>query len=80
MTTISLNTNENELKEFNQLCSNLGLATKTAITMFIRESIRENRLAIDSFYIPSNIEYLEKKLNGYKAGNLKLEEHPLIDN
>lgn len=33
----------------------------------------------DPFYSEENIRYLEDKLNRYKEGKLKLEEHNLIE-
>ena len=39
----------------------------------------ENTADPDPFYSESNIRYLEKKMEDYKAGRLKLAEHELIE-
>lgn len=54
-----------------------------AITIFLKKVAREKRipfeLSADPFYSESNIKYLEKKMEDYKAGKLKFAEHELIE-
>ena len=83
MTMMNLRVDEKDKKDFNDLCNYLGLSMTTALNMFIKQSNREKRLSLDLnadlFYSDSNVRYLEKKLNDYKSGKLKLETHSLID-
>ncbi len=83
MSMMNLRIDENDKKEFNDLCNYLGLSMTTAINMFIKQSNREKRLSLDlcadPFYSDSNVRYLEKKLNDYKDGKLELVEHALIE-
>ena len=66
-----------------QACSDLGLSMSAAFTIFAKKVAREKRIpfevSIDPFYSENNIRYLEKKMAEYKAGNLKLAEHELIE-
>lgn len=70
MAMISIKIDENNKKEFGKLRDYLGLPITTAINMFIKQSIREQKLSLNlntnQFYSTSNIKYLEKKLNEYK--------------
>ena len=83
MTMMNLRVDEKDKKDFNDLCNYLGLSMTTALNMFIKQSNREKRLSLDlnadPFYSDSNVRYLEKKLNNYNSGELKLETHALID-
>ena len=55
----------------------------TAINIFLKKVARERRipfeLTADPFYSESNMHYLEKKMEDYKAGRLNLVEHELIE-
>lgn len=83
MTMMNIRIDENDKKEFGKLCDYLGLSMTTAINMFIKQSNRKQKLSLDlnadPFYTTSNINYLENKLNEYKTGKLKIEEHSLIE-
>jgi len=49
----------------------------------LKKVARERRipfeLSADPFYSDSNMRYLEKKMKDYKAGQLNLAEHELIE-
>lgn len=45
----------------------------------LKEFVEEITTVPDPFYSESNIRYLEKKMEDYKAGRLKLAEHELIE-
>ena len=57
----------------------------TLLTICCRKVEQERRIPFeitadaDPFYSESNIRYLEKKMEDYKAGRLRLAEHDLID-
>lgn len=63
----------------------MGMNLTTAITIFCTKVAQERRIPFEitadpaPFYSESNIRYLEKKMEDYKAGRLKLAEHELIE-
>ncbi len=70
-------------KDLEETCSDMGMSMTTAFTIFARTVVRERKIpfevAADPFYSENNIRYLEKKMEDYKAGRLKLAEHELIE-
>ncbi len=70
-------------KSMEQVCSELGLSMSAAFTIFAKKVSREKRIpfdvSVDPFYSESNIRYLEKKMEDYKAGRLRFAEHELIE-
>lgn len=70
-------------KDLEETCSDMGMSVTTAFTIFARTVVRERKIpfevAADPFYSANNIRYLEKKMEDYKAGRLKLAEHELIE-
>lgn len=62
----------------------MGMNLSTAITIFCTKVAQERRIPFeitadpDLFYSENNIRYLEKKMEDYKAGRLKLDEHELF--
>jgi DNA-damage-inducible protein J len=75
-----------ELKEnVEDICKKMGMNLTTAITVFLTKVAQERRIPFeitadaDPFYSESNIRYLEKKMEDYKARRLRLAEHDLID-
>lgn len=75
-----------DLKEsVEEICRKMGMNLTTAITIFCTKVAQERRIPFeitadpDPFYSESNIRYLEKKMEDYKAGRLKFAEHGLIE-
>ena len=75
-----------DLKEaVEEICRKMGMSLTTAITIFCTKVVQERRIPFeitadpDPFYSDSNMRYLEKKMEDYKAGRLKSEEHELIE-
>lgn len=72
-------------KNVEDICKKMGMNLTTAITIFCTKVAQERRIPFeitaepDPFYSESNIRYLEKKMESYKAGQLKLAEHDLIE-
>ena len=70
-------------KNMEQACSDMGLSMSAAFTIFAKKVARERRIPFeitaDPFYSDSNIRYLEKKMDEYKSGALKVAEHSLIE-
>ena len=70
-------------KSMEKVCSDMGLTMTAAFTIFAKKVSREKRIpfeiSADPFYSESNIQYLEKKMEDYKAGKLQFAEHELIE-
>lgn len=39
----------------------------------------EDEVSVDPFYSENNIQYLERKMEDYKAGRLSFTEHEMIE-
>lgn len=63
--------------------SAMGLSMSAAITLFLTKVVNERRIpfeiSADPFFSESNIKYLEKKMQKFKAGELPMVEHELIE-
>ncbi|MBQ9827707.1 MAG: type II toxin-antitoxin system RelB/DinJ family antitoxin [Lachnospiraceae bacterium] len=70
-------------KKMENACADMGLSMSAAFTIFAKKVGRERRIPFeitaDPFYSESNIRYLEMKLDEYKKGLLKFEQHELIE-
>lgn len=70
-------------KNMEQVCSDMGMTMTTAFTIFAKKVSREKRIpfeiSAEPFYSENNIQYLEKKMEDYKAGKLKFASHELIE-
>lgn len=82
-TLVNFRIDEENKKEMEQICNELGITMTTAFNMFMKKMIREKRIpfdvSIDPFYSESNIKYLEKVISDIDSGKAKLEEHELIE-
>ncbi|MBQ2678748.1 MAG: type II toxin-antitoxin system RelB/DinJ family antitoxin [Firmicutes bacterium] len=80
---VNFRLDEDVKKNMEAVCNELGLSMSAAFTVFAKKVAREKRipfeLSVDPFYSESNIRYLEKKMEDYKAGRLKLAEHDLLE-
>ena len=83
MAQISLRVDDDVKRGAEQTLDDSGLSMSTAINIFLKKVARERRipfeLSADPFYSESNMRYLEKKMKDYKAGQLNLAEHELIE-
>ncbi|MBE6084016.1 MAG: type II toxin-antitoxin system RelB/DinJ family antitoxin [Selenomonas ruminantium] len=70
-------------KSMEQACADMGLSMSAAFTIFAKKVGRERRIpfevSADPFYSEANMRYLEKKMEAYKAGHLRLAEHELVE-
>ena len=80
---VNFRLDEVDKKRMENVCNELGLSMSAAFTIFAKKVGREHRIpfeiSVDPFYSENNLRYLEKKLENYKAGKLKLVEHELIE-
>lgn len=81
--TISARIDEKDKQAFDTFCSDVGLNTSTAITLFVKAVLREHRIPFDisqspdPFYSKSNQEHLMKSLKELREG--KGTAHELIE-
>ena len=84
-TSVNFRMDEQLKKNVEEICQKMGMSLTTALTVFCRKVEQERKIPFeitadpDPFYSESNIRYLEKKMEDYKAGRLKLAEHELIE-
>lgn len=83
LATITARVDEKDKLKFDTFCSNVGLNTSTAINLFVKTVLRENRIpfeiaqAPDPFFSESNIAYVKKSVDELKDG--KGKAHELIE-
>ena len=72
-------------KNVEDICSQMGMNLTTALTIFCKKMEQERRIPFeitadpDPFDSESNLRHLEKKMEDYRAGRLKLAEHDLLE-
>lgn len=68
---------------FDAFCSNVGINTSTAINMFVKAVLRENRIPFeiaqnpDPFYSDTNLVHVKKSVQELRSG--KGTAHELIE-
>ena len=85
-TSVNFRMDEQLKKNVEDICQKMGMCLTTALTVFCRKVEQERRIpfeitaeAKDPFYSESNMRYLKKKMEDYKAGRLNLVEHDLLE-
>jgi DNA-damage-inducible protein J len=85
-TSVNFRMDEQLKKNVEEICQKMGMSLTTALTVFCRKVEQERKIpfeitaeATDPFYSESNMRYLKKKMEDYKAGRLNLVEHDLIE-
>lgn len=83
LSTLTARVDSQDKIDFDSFCSSVGLNTSTAINLFVKAVLRENRIPFeisqktDPFYSKSNIDYIKKSVNELKDG--KGTVHELIE-
>lgn len=83
LSTITARVDEKDKICFDAFCSNVGLNTSTAINLFVKAVLRENRIpfeitqATESFFSESNMAYVKKSVQELREG--KGTAHELIE-
>lgn len=85
-TSVNFRMDEQLKKNVEDICQKMGMSLTTALTVFCRKVEQERRIpfeitaeAKDPFYSESNMRYLKKKMEDYKAGRLNLVERDLLE-
>lgn len=72
--TITARVDERDKVNFDAFCSNVGLNTSTAINLFVKAVLRENRIPFeivqttDSFFSENNMNYVKKSVQEFRSG------------
>ena len=81
-TTLNVRIDEDLKKALDEFCNAVGMNISTAINMFAKTVVREQRLpfdvAIDPFYSEENMARLRAAIADAKAGR-NMTEHELIE-
>ena len=83
LTTITARVDASDKNRFDAFCANVGINTSSAINMFVKAVLRENRIpfditpASDPFFSSSNMAHVKKSVQELRAG--KGTAHDLIE-
>lgn len=82
-TSITIRMDEHLKKQAETLFEDMGLNMTTAITMFTKAVIRQNKIpfeiSADPFYSESNMKVLEQRIADLEAGRSVPKKHDLIE-
>ena len=82
-TTVSIRMDEALKKDFDNVCSDLGLSMTTAVIMLAKKMTREKRIpfevSVDPFYSEENMERLRKSVAQMEATGGTVHEVNLDD-
>ena len=83
MAQINVRVDNDVKRNAEQTFNDIGLSMSTAINIFLKTVVRENRipfeLSADPFYSQENIAELEKRVSDIRSGKSTLQEHELIE-
>lgn len=80
LSTLTARVDEKDKAKFDAFCSNVGLTTSSAINIYVKTVLRENRIPFeitqndDPFYSKENIDYVKKSVDELKKGQGKVHE------
>lgn len=81
--TITARVDAQDKEAFDAFCSSVGINTSTAVNMFVKAVLRENRIpfelksAPDPFFSAANMAYVRKSVQELRDG--KGSSHDLIE-
>ena len=81
-TNVNIRMDEELKKQFDEFCTNIGMTMTTAICVFAKKAVREQRIpfeitAEDPFYSKENIQRIEKAIEDLNRG--KGKKHEIIE-
>ena len=83
MSQISLRVDDELKRGAEKTLNDIGLSMSTAINIFLKTVVRENRipfeLSADPFYSKENMKELERRVHAVRSGESTLKEHELIE-
>ena len=82
MAQINLRVDDDVKRNAEQTLNEIGLSMSTAINIFLKTVVRENRipfeLSVDPFYGKENMEELKRRAENVRTGKRVLTEHEPI--
>lgn len=83
MAQINLRVDDDVKRGAERTFDEIGLSMSTAINIFLKKVVRENRipfeLSADRFYSEDNMAELERRVANIRSGKSVLREHELIE-
>lgn len=83
MSTISVRLDSNDKHLFEEFCNDVGMSVSTAVSMFVKNVIANQKLPFsverDPFYSEENMKHLKKIISDIESGKAKLTPHELIE-
>lgn len=83
MAQINLRVDDDVKRNAERTLNEIGLSMSTAINIFLKTVVRENRipfeLSADPFYSKENMGELERRAADVRSGKSILKEHELIE-
>ena len=83
MAQISLRVDDELKRGAEKTLNDISLSMSTAINIFLKTVVRENRipfeLSADPFYSKENMKELERRVHAVRSGESTLKEHELIE-
>lgn len=83
MAQVSIRIDDDIKKSAERTLDSIGLSMSSAITIFLKTVVRENKipfeLAADPFYSKENMKELERRVSDVRLGKSTLAEHDLIE-
>ena len=81
LATLSVRVDEDTKKQVETFCSDVGMTPSTAVNLFFKAMLRENRIpfeiARDPFFSPANMAHLASSIAQAEAG--LVTPHELLD-
>lgn len=82
-TSLNIRMDSDLKQQFEKFCSDVGMTMTTAICVFAKMTVQEQRIPFeiknDPFYSKENMEELSRRVANLKAGKTTLKEHDLIE-
>lgn len=85
LATITARVDEKDKLQFDKFCSQVGMNTSTAINIFVKAVLRENKIPFDivnskdPFYSETNMDYVKKSIIELREGKGKVHELIEVD-
>ncbi len=85
LATLTARVDEKDNASFDAFCSNVGLNTSTAINLFVKAVLRENRIPFEitqtpaPFFSETNMAYMKKSVQELKSGKGIIHELIEVD-
>ena len=83
MAQIKLRVDDNLKSSAERTLNDIGLSMSTAINIFLKTVVRENRIPFElsaaPFYSKENMEELERRVADIRSGKSTLKEHELVE-